>query len=331
VILVATASGPVEGENAIVFGPVPSRRLGRSLGINNIPAKTCSYSCVYCQLGRTTQLITKRTPFYEPERILARIHEKVRQCRAKGQAIDYLTFVPDGEPTLDVNLGKEIEMLRPMGLRVAVLTNASLIDRADVREDLAKADLVSLKVDAASEPFWHRVNRPHRSLSLLGILGGMRDFSRSFKGELISETMLIDGVNDSEEEISRIAEFLKDLELRTAYIPIPTRPPAEKSARAPSEQVINLACQVMSTSLGRDRVEYLIGFEGDTFASTGDVETDLLAITSVHPMRREAVEHLLKNANADWDVVKRLIEERKLIEIQHEGHAFYMRRIRSRN
>jgi wyosine [tRNA(Phe)-imidazoG37] synthetase (radical SAM superfamily) len=328
---VATASGPVQGENVIAFGPVPSRRLGRSLGINNIPAKTCSYSCVYCQLGRTTQLITKRIPFYEPERILAQIQEKVAQCQAKGQAIDYLTFVPDGEPTLDANLGKEIGMLRPMGLRVAVLTNASLIDRADVREDLAEADLVSLKVDAVSEPFWHRVNRPHRSLSLLGILRGMRDFSRSFKGELISETMLIDGVNDSEEEISRIAEFLKDLELSTAYIAIPTRPPAEKLVRATNERIINLAYQIMSASLGKDKVQYLIGFEGDAFASTGEAETDLLAITSVHPMRREAVEHLLKKANADWDAVERLLRERKLIEIRHDGHTFYMRRIRSRN
>jgi wyosine [tRNA(Phe)-imidazoG37] synthetase (radical SAM superfamily) len=324
-------SGPVEGENAIAFGPVPSRRLGRSLGINNIPAKTCSYSCVYCQLGRTTQLIAKRIPFYEPERILAQIQEKVRQCRAKGQPIDYLTFVPDGEPTLDVNLGKEVDMLSPMGLPVAVLTNASLIDRADVREDLAKADLVSLKVDAVSEPFWHKVNRPHRTLSLLGILEGMRDFSRSFKGELISETMLIDGVNDNEEEIVRITEFLRDLQPRTAYIAIPTRPPAEKLVRATNEHIINLAYQIMSTSLGKDRVQYLTGFEGDAFASTGEAETDLLAITSVHPMRREAVEHLLKKANADWGVVERLIEERKLIEIQHEGHAFYMRRIPSRN
>ena len=329
--IVATASGPAEGENAIAFGPIPSRRLGRSLGINNIPAKACSYSCVYCQLGRTTQLIAKRMLFYEPERIFARIQEKVGQSRAKEQPMDYLTFVPDGEPTLDVNLGKEIEMLRPMGLRVAVLTNASLIDRADVREDLAKADLVSLKVDAVSEPFWHKVNRPHRSLSLLSILEGMRDFSRSFKGELISETMLIDGVNDNEEEIGRITEFLKDLELRTAYIAIPTRPPAEKFVRATSEHIINLAYQVMSTSLGKDRVQYLTGFEGDAFASIGETETDLLAITSVHPMRREAVEHLLKKANADWGVVERLIQERKLIEIHHDGHTFYMRRIRSRN
>jgi wyosine [tRNA(Phe)-imidazoG37] synthetase (radical SAM superfamily) len=323
-------SGPAQGENAIVFGPVPSRRLGRSLGINNIPAKTCSYSCVYCQLGRTTQLITRRTSFYEPEQILARIQEKVGQCRAKDQTIDYLTFVPDGEPTLDANLGREIEILRPTKLRVAVLTNTSLIDRADVRDDLAKADLVSFKVDAVSEPIWHKVNRPHRSLSLPSILEGMRDFSRSFKGELISETMLIDGVNDNEEEIRRIAEILRALGPRRAYIAVPTRPPAEQLVHPATEPTVNLAYQTVSSSLGRERVECLIGFEGSAFTSTGNVEADLLAITSVHPMRRDAIEHYLKKANADWSIVNRLIVERKLIEITHNGHAFYMRRLPSR-
>jgi wyosine [tRNA(Phe)-imidazoG37] synthetase (radical SAM superfamily) len=323
-------SGPAQGETAVVFGPVPSRRLGRSLGINNIPAKTCSYSCIYCQLGRTTQLVTRRTSFYKPEHILAVIQEKVAQCRAMGQAIDYLTFVPDGEPTLDRNLGREIEMLRPTQLRVAVLTNASLIDKADVRYDLAKADLVSLKVDAVSESAWHKVDRPHGSLSLPSILDGMRDFSRSFKGELISETMLIEGVNDNEEEIRRIAKFLKSLRPGRAYIAVPTRPPAEQLARAASEPTVNLAYQAVSSALGRERVECLLGFEGDAFTSTGSVEADLLAITSVHPMRRDALEHFLKKANTDWSIVNKLLVERKLIEITHNGHAFYMRRLPSR-
>jgi wyosine [tRNA(Phe)-imidazoG37] synthetase (radical SAM superfamily) len=323
-------SEPTQGENALVFGPVPSRRLGRSLGINNIPAKTCSYSCVYCQLGRTTQLMAMRNSFYGPEQILARVQEKVEQCRANNQTIDYLTFVPDGEPTLDANLGGEIEMLRPTELPVAVLTNASLIDRTDVRDDLAKADLVSLKVDAISEPIWRKVNRPQRSLSLPSILEGMLDFSKRFKGELISETMLVDGVNDNEEEIRGIAETLKALRPRRAYVAVPTRPPAERLVRPPSERTVNLAYQALSTSLGEERVECLIGFEGDAFTSTGDVEADLLAIVSVHPMRRDAIEHFLGRADSDWSIVNRLIVERKLIEITYSGHAFYMRRLPGR-
>jgi wyosine [tRNA(Phe)-imidazoG37] synthetase (radical SAM superfamily) len=323
-------SGFVQAENALVFGPVPSRRLGRSLGINNIPAKTCSYSCVYCQLGRTTQLMTSRKSFYRPEQILAQIKEKVEQCRANSQRIDYLTFVPDGEPTLDANLGREIEMLTSARLPVAVLTNTSIIDRAEVRDDLAKADLVSLKVDAISEPIWHKVNRPHGSLSLPSILEGMRDFSKKFRGKLISETMLIDGVNDNEDEIRGIAEILRTLGPRRAYVTVPTRPPAEQFVRPPSERTLNLAYQVLSSALGKERVECLMGFEGDAFTSTGIVEADLLAIVSVHPMRKDAVEHFLKRANTDWSIVNRLIAEKKLIELAHNGHTFYMRKLPSR-
>ncbi|MCK4471545.1 MAG: radical SAM protein, partial [Anaerolineae bacterium] len=116
----------------IAFGPVPSRRLGRSLGINNIPPKICTYSCVYCQLGRTIKMQIKRHAFYEPEKVLQDVHDKVEKVRETGERIDYLTFVPDGEPTLDVNLGREIELLRPLGIKIAVISNGSLIGREDV-------------------------------------------------------------------------------------------------------------------------------------------------------------------------------------------------------
>ena len=111
----------------IAFRPVPSRRLGRSLGINNIPAKICSYSCAYCQVGRTLQMELKRRSFYSPQEIYQEVLEKVNRSESMGQAIDYLTFVPDGEPTLDINLGQEIDMLRSLGIRIAVISNASLI------------------------------------------------------------------------------------------------------------------------------------------------------------------------------------------------------------
>ena len=113
----------------IAFGPVPSRRLGRSLGINNIPAKTCSYSCVYCQLGNTIRMHFERQGFYEPERIAKEVKEQVDKAKSKGEPIDYLTFVPDGEPTLDIALGEEIDLLKTLGFRIAVITNASLIQR----------------------------------------------------------------------------------------------------------------------------------------------------------------------------------------------------------
>ncbi|KAA0003378.1 MAG: radical SAM protein, partial [Thermoplasmata archaeon] len=170
-----------------VFGPVPSRRLGKSLGVNNIPVKICSYSCVYCQLGRTLEMSIERKEYYPPSKIFEEAKEKA------GNA-DCITFVPDGEPTLDINIGKEIELLRQIK-KVAVLTNGSLLWREDVRHDLMNADLVSIKIDAVSEKLWKKIDRPHPELRLEKVMEGMLEFAREFKGEIITETMLIDGID----------------------------------------------------------------------------------------------------------------------------------------
>ncbi len=314
----------------IAFGPVPSRRLGKSLGINNIPDKVCSYACIYCQIGRTLRMEVKRRRFYDPERILRDVETKVHEATERGERIDYLTFVPDGEPTLDINLGKETELLRQLEIPLAVLTNSSLIWREDVREELSVFDFVSLKLDAVSGHLWRRVDRPHRSLRLEDILEGMLDFRDGFKGRLVTETMLIGGI-DYGDEPEKIAEFLKDLKPDVAYIAVPTRPPAERWVKPADEETINRTFQLFAEALGEGRVEYLIGYEGNAFAFTGNVEDDLLGITAVHPMREDAVKKLLEKANAGWDVVEKLLKAGKLIEIEYEGEKFYMRRLRSRD
>ena len=173
----------------IAFGPVPSRRLGRSLGINNIPPKVCTYSCVYCQVGKTSEMRMERCPFYDPQEVFRHVEEKIDEAQKRGESIDYLTFVADGEPTLDANLGQEIELLKPLGFKVAVITNGSLIWREDVRSDLSKADWVSLKVDAAHAKLWRRMNRPFRSLKLKAILDSMLEFAMDYRGELVTQTV----------------------------------------------------------------------------------------------------------------------------------------------
>jgi len=309
----------------IVFGPVPSRRLGRSLGVNNIPPKVCSYSCVYCQLGRTIKMQSERQTFYEPQEILKEVEEKVAKATEAQEAIDYLTFVPDGEPTLDINLGCDIDLLEPLGINIAVITNASLIWREDVREDLVKADWVSVKVDSTREETWRKINRPHRTLELTTILDGMLEFAETYRGELVTETMLVEGVNDNDDQVREVAEFLTRLKPDTSYLSIPTRPPAEQWAEPPSEEVINRAYQILGKSV--EQVEYLIGYEGNAFAFTADVEEDLLSITAVHPMREEAVEDFLGRASADWSAIHRLIAQGQLIKTEYDGKSFYMRRL----
>ena len=309
----------------IAYGTVPSRRLGHSLGINNIPPKLCSYSCLYCQLGNTINRVIEREAFYRAEEIVQEVKEKIKQVREKRGVIDYLTFVPDGEPTLDINLGKEIELLKPLGIKIAVITNASLLWREDVRQDLQKADWVSLKVDAISSQIWHRINQPQKSLTLEAILEGMVKFANIFNGDLTTESMLIKDINDNIEEIEKIANFLTELKPKKAYLAIPTRPPAKKTITAADEHVINMAYQTFSEKLSA--VEYLIGYEGNAFAFTGDIKDDLLSITSVHPMREEAVIQFLRKANADWEIIEKLIADNSLIESEYQGKKFYMRKL----
>ena len=309
----------------IAFGPIPSRRLGRSLGINNIPHKVCTYSCLYCQVGRTIHFQVERQDYYQPELILEDVRAKVDNLRKRGESIDYLTFVADGEPTLDINLGQEIDLLSQLGIKTAVITNASLVWREDVREDLNKADWVSVKIDSTREETWRRINRPHKNLQLASILKGILEFSTEYEGELVTETLLVKGVNDSDEQVKEVAEFLSQIKKATCYLSIPTRPTAEKRAQPPDEAVINRACQIFAKRI--ENVEYLIGYEGNVYAFSGDVEKDLLSITAVHPMREDAVKAFLGKAKAEWSTIEGLISQGKLIETEYEGEKFYLRRL----
>jgi wyosine [tRNA(Phe)-imidazoG37] synthetase (radical SAM superfamily) len=273
------------------------------------------------------EITSNRQAFYEPEDISEDVRRKVAGAALRNERIDYLTFVPDGEPTLDINICEEISSLKRIRIPIAVITNASLLWRKDVNEDLLGADLVSLKVDAASETLWRRINRPNKGLILNTVLKGILEFAGDFKGTIVSETMLIGGI-DYGDEFERIAEFLSKLEkLNRAYIAVPTRPPTEKWVKPAKEEDINAAFQVFSEKLGTDRVEYLIGYEGDAFASTGKTEEDLLNIMAVHPMREEAVEKFLKKADADWQIIHKLLQEGKLGEVEYEGNTYYIRKL----
>jgi wyosine [tRNA(Phe)-imidazoG37] synthetase (radical SAM superfamily) len=310
----------------ITFGPVPSRRLGRSLGINNIPPKICTYSCVYCQAGRTTKMQIERAEFYRPEQIIEAVGTRLEILRAGGEKVDYLTFVPDGEPTLDVNLGREIEALRRFGLKIAVITNSSLLWREEVRTGLSAADWVSVKVDAVHEDAWRKVNRPHGRLKLDQILDGILEFSKAYSGELTTETMLVQGLNDREDQVRETAGYLRSLQPSGAYLSIPIRPPAADHVRCPDEAVINRSYQIFSEAL--DNVEVLIGYEGNAFSRTGDPEEDILGITAVHPMREDAVRDLLKRSHAGWEVIEKLLAEGKLKKTEYTGRVFYLRSLK---
>lgn len=309
----------------LAFGPVPSRRLGRSLGINNIPAKHCSYSCVYCQVGPTARPEIEPRRFHDPAAIRRAVEVRLEAVRARGERVDWLTFVPDGEPTLDAHLAEAIDGLRDLGIPIAVISNASLIWRPEVRAALGRADWVSIKVDSVQAAAWQAVNRPHPDLHLPGILDGIRAFARDFSGDLVSETMLISGINDGETDLEALGRYLAGTGIRRAYLAIPLRPPAVTSVRGPDEAGLARAYHTLSRH-GLE-VELLTDYEGDIFTLAGELEDELLAITAVHPLRQSALDTLLAKAGKGMATVDRMLEDGRLTRVHHGGETFYVRRL----
>jgi len=312
-----------------VFGPVPSRRLGRSVGINNIPPKICTYSCVYCQIGRSLKMQADRQEYYDPNELLTEIKEKIVNAEDNNESIEYLTIVPDGEPTLDKNIGELIDLLQPLGIRIAVITNSTLLHSSNVRQDISKADWVSVKIDTLDEKIWRKIDRPHKKIEFNEMLKGIRTFSKKYSGSFVTETMLVKDLNDGIENIRRVAEFIREITPSVSYLSIPIRPPAEKWVEAPEEYKINRAYQIF-----RDHslvTEYLIGYEGNEFAYTGNVEEDILSITSVHPMREDAVKAYLKKADSDFSIINKMVQENKIIISEYNGECFYIRKLNTKS
>ena len=307
-----------------VFGPVPSRRLGKSLGVNNIPYKICTYSCIYCQLGKAIKMQINRQEFYKPDDLVDEAKALLSNIQDKKDYPDYITIVPDGEPTLDINLGVLIEKLKTLGVPVAIITNASLIDLPEVQNDLLKANYVSFKADAFSPETWKKINIPHKRLDLQSIKEGIRVFRNYFSGKMVTETMLVKGVNDSPDELKNTARVIESFEPEAAYIAIPTRPPAFNNVEPPDEVTVNAAYHIFREYI--KNVELLTGYEGNAFSSAGNFRDDVLSITAVHPMREDAVLELLDKTDGNKNSLEALLQENLVEKVQYSGHSYYLRK-----
>ncbi len=304
----------------IAFGPIRSRRLGWSLGINNVWPKSCTYSCVYCQVGATDRAFLRRARFHDPGTVVDAVCRRAEECRQAAQPIDYATFVPDGEPTLDLGIAAAIRGIQAAGLRVAVITNGSLLWDDAVSEALSGADLVSVKVDTVDEATWHRLNRPLARLSPPVVLEGIRRFATTYRGDLLTETMLVAGINDDEPSVARTASFIGALEPLRAYVAVPTRPPAEPWVRGPSRAAALHAAEVFraadlpATCLVEDLEE--------PFSAAVDAIGGLLGIVAVHPMTETAVRDYLQRSGADWSVAQKLLDEGSIVRVAFGGQSY---------
>ena len=272
---------------ARVFGPVPSRRLGFSLGVDVIPYKTCALDCVYCQLGSSGRPTLARRGYASPRAVLS----QVRRALARKGRIDYITFSGSGEPTLNSDLGKMIRgVKRITEVPVAVLTGSSLLDRPDVRRELSSADLVVPSLDAGTERVFRRVNRPHPSLTLDKVTEGIAAFSRGRRGKLWLEAMLVRGMNDSSAELKALARRIRRIAPDRVQLTTVARPPAEKEARPLTEREMRRAVSFLRRLLpgltveaagefggrrkeggGREASEAVLGYLRRRPATSGDL------------------------------------------------------------
>jgi wyosine [tRNA(Phe)-imidazoG37] synthetase (radical SAM superfamily) len=223
----------------VVFGPVPSRRLGRSLGIDLMPYKTCSYDCTYCQLGRTTDLTVTRREYVPVSRVL----DEARAAFARGITADYVTLSGSGEPTLHSGLAEIIAGLKRLtDIPVAVLTNGSLLWQSAVRDALMGADLVVPSLDCGDAAAFARVNRPHPSLEFDAMVAGLREFSHAYRGRLWLEVLLLAEETGTAEHTANIAALAQTLRVDRVQLNTVERPPCESAARpVPEQQLQELA------------------------------------------------------------------------------------------
>jgi wyosine [tRNA(Phe)-imidazoG37] synthetase (radical SAM superfamily) len=247
-----------------IFGPVPSRRLGMSLGVDIIPFKTCTLDCIYCQLGVTTKKVIERENFVPQDEVLAELKQVLNQ---DSKRVDFITFSGSGEPTLNSQLGEMIANTKTFtDVPIAVITNGSLLYRDDVRNDLIKADLVVPSLDAMNDKTIRKVNRHNEYLTAKLIIDGLRDFTQEYKGKIWLEIMLVKGVNDDFDEIKEMAEFIRSLKLDKIHLNTVIRPPAEDFAQPiTSEEIQKIA------SLFDDRAEIIADF--DKIVKTKELES----------------------------------------------------------
>jgi len=217
-----------------LYGPVPSWRLGNSLGVDIIPFKTCSFNCIYCEIGRTTDLTVQRKEYVSTASV---IEELKTFLSKRKKIIDYITLSGSGEPTLNSKIGEMVREIKKLtDIPVAILTNSSLLNKEEVRRELRKADVVLPSLDVVSQSTFESLNRPHPCLKIEEIINGLIKFRKEFKNKIWLEVLLVRGINDGREDIQKLARVIEKIEPDKVQLNTVVRPPAEEGVFALSQK-----------------------------------------------------------------------------------------------
>lgn len=299
-----------------IFGPLPSRRMGLSLGVSPVPKKYCNFSCVYCQLGRTPKLQKDKGMYFPVEDILAEVADYLKI----GIAFDVMTVVGEGEPTLYEGLGELLTGLKKLTDKpVAVITNSALLPEEEVRRALAKADIVMPSLDAYDDTSFKKINRPWKELNFDGIYRGLVTFSQEFQGQLWLEIMLVRGLNDDEASLLKFKELLKEIRYDRLFINSPVRPPAEDWVKEPDEGALARAAEILG-GLSIDKAA-----SPDFFSEIPDHCEAILSIIKRHPMNQHEITSFLNSRDCmDQEQVFVQLEQNPEVEVvDYKGYRTY--------
>ncbi len=266
-----------------VFGPVPSRRLGQSLGVDPVQPKTCNWNCVYCQLGRSTPLVAERREYVPAEAIVAEVAQRLQHYEGR---IDWVTFVGSGEPTLHRRLGWMIRQVKALTtVPVAVITNGSLLYLPEVREELQAADAVLPTLDAGSAALYRKINRPWPEPPFEVYVQGLIDFRAQYQGHYWLEVMLVRGLNDTPEALEALAEQIARIRPDKVHLTLPERPPAEPWVQPPTAEGIMRALAILG------KVAEVVHPAQGTFDLSGyeNPQEAILAVLARHPLREREI------------------------------------------
>ncbi len=303
-------------EMKYVFGPVPSRRLGNSLGISPIPRKVCNYSCIYCQLGRTDKMTGERKEFFKKEDILKEFKEYLKD----SNKFDVITIVGEGEPTLYLKLGELIKDVKKLTSKpVAVITNGALLHDKNVRKELCEADIVLPSIDGYDEETSKIIDRPLGTIKFDEELQGLIEFSKEYTGQLWLEIMLVEGINSDKNSIEAFKEILKKINYDRVYINTPVRPPAEDYVKSVGKEIIEYAVK----ELGGISIDMLSS--GNFFSEISDNYEAVLSIIRRHPMNQFEVESFINSRDIKntKEIFERLKEDSKVNVIDYKGIKTY--------
>ncbi|RME21386.1 MAG: radical SAM protein [Deltaproteobacteria bacterium] len=303
-----------------IFGPVPSRRLGISLGIDLIPPKTCSMDCIYCECGRTTSKSMKRRPFIPPDEVI----EELTHYLDHNPSPDYVTLSGSGEPTLNSEMGKVIDFLASFPdrrYRIAVITNASLLWQADVRRELLRADVIMPSLDAATAEVFERINRPHPDLTADKMVEGLAQLREQFRGEIWLEVFVVHGLNDTKQELDALRRAIGKIRPDRVQLNTLDRPGTESWVRPASPVELRRIIDYWRVDAE------IIARGGREAAGTEwrrDVESAILETISRRPCTAGDLAQVLCLTEAETSRhIERLIQAGKVVQANLQGKLFY--------